>query len=59
MSEMDLSKTELFQAFVCFALLGLAKAAPAVTSHQSVNNGGALTSTRYNQICLPRSYSQN
>merc|ERR1712158_74113 len=30
---------------VCFALLGLAKAAPAVTSHQSVNNGGALTST--------------
>merc|ERR1712158_287490 len=29
----------------CFALLGLAKAAPAVTSHQSVNNGGALTST--------------
>merc|ERR1719504_365975 len=33
------------KAFVCFALLGLAKAAPAVTSHQSVNNGGALTST--------------
>merc|ERR1712158_218809 len=29
----------------CFALLGLAKAAPAVTSHQSVNNAGALTST--------------
>merc|ERR1711936_964110 len=40
----DTNRTKM-KAFVCFALLGLAKAAPAVTSHQSVNNGGALTST--------------